>query len=154
MEYPVDIADVAHLAATQDSDVRREMVGLPEGLAGMRPLQQRALVLREWHGLSYREVAAELGVSDSTAETLIVRGRRGLAQQLRGKERGTGSRGRFGFSMPSWLSLKGLLGGGTVLKGVASAASVVVVALTAHHALPVAAPAAATPVRAASSLPD
>src|SRR5260370_40100305 len=93
MEYPVDIADVAHLAATQDSDVRQEIVGLSDALAGMPPLQQRALVLREGHGLTYREVAAELGVSDSTAETLIVRGRRGLAQQLRGKERGTEARG-------------------------------------------------------------
>ena len=44
--------------------------------------QRRAILLREWQGLSYREVAAELEVSQSAVETLIFRARRSLAQGL------------------------------------------------------------------------
>ncbi len=44
--------------------------------------QRRAILLREWQGLSYREIAGELEVSQSAVETLIFRARRSLAQGL------------------------------------------------------------------------
>ena len=44
--------------------------------------QRRAILLREWQGLSYREVAKELDVSQAAVETLIFRARRSLAAGL------------------------------------------------------------------------
>jgi RNA polymerase sigma factor (sigma-70 family) len=44
--------------------------------------QRRALLLREWHGLSYREVAAELATTEAAVETLIFRARRRAAAAL------------------------------------------------------------------------
>jgi RNA polymerase sigma-70 factor, ECF subfamily len=136
VEFPVDIDDVAHLAVTAGEDVQPEILGLSEALSGLSGLQRRALVLREWHGLSYREVAEELGVSHSTVETLIFRGRRSLAERLSAPERDSGKRRRLGLCSP-WLSLKGALGGGVVMKTVvAGAVSVAVVTATVEHALP------------------
>ena len=56
--------------------------GLEEALAGLTPAQRRALLLREWQGLSYREIAAELELSQSAVETLLFRARRSLAKRL------------------------------------------------------------------------
>jgi DNA-directed RNA polymerase specialized sigma24 family protein len=44
--------------------------------------QRRAILLREWQGLSYREISDELELSQSAVETLIFRARRSLAQGL------------------------------------------------------------------------
>ena len=44
--------------------------------------QRRAILLREWQGLSYREIAAELELSQAAVETLIFRARRSLASTL------------------------------------------------------------------------
>src|SRR5919201_2397319 len=59
-----------------------DLVGLSEALTAMPDNQRRAILLREWQGLSYREIAAELGVSKAAVETLIFRARRSLAQKL------------------------------------------------------------------------
>ena len=61
---------------------RDELIGIEDALAAMPEQQRRAILLREWQGLSYREVAAELDVSQSAVETLIFRARRSLAQGL------------------------------------------------------------------------
>jgi RNA polymerase sigma factor (sigma-70 family) len=61
---------------------RDELIGIEDALASMPEQQRRAILLREWQGLSYREVAAELEVSQSAVETLIFRARRSLAQGL------------------------------------------------------------------------
>ena len=57
------------------SRFRRRSPKLPE-------LQRRAVVLREWRGLSYEEIAAELGLTYSAVATHISRGRRLLAAGL------------------------------------------------------------------------
>jgi RNA polymerase sigma factor (sigma-70 family) len=44
--------------------------------------QRRAIVLREWHGLSYHEIADELNLSQSAVETLLFRARRSLVHGL------------------------------------------------------------------------
>jgi RNA polymerase sigma factor (sigma-70 family) len=44
--------------------------------------QRRALLLREWRGLTYREIAAELELSQAAVETLLFRARRTLARGL------------------------------------------------------------------------
>jgi RNA polymerase sigma factor (sigma-70 family) len=56
--------------------------GLDEALAELTPSQRQALLLREWQGLSYREIASELELSQSAVETLLFRARRSLAKRL------------------------------------------------------------------------
>jgi len=63
-----------------------ELFGIEDALAGLPDQQRRAILLREWQGLSYREVAAELGISQSAVETLIFRARRSLAAALEATE--------------------------------------------------------------------
>ena len=59
-----------------------ELFGIEDALATLPEQHRRAILLREWQGLSYREVAAELGLSQSAVEALIFRARRSLAQAL------------------------------------------------------------------------
>ena len=56
--------------------VRRAVRALPENL-------QRALVLREFEGLKYREIAEVMGVTLNDVKVLIHRGRTLLAKRLR-----------------------------------------------------------------------
>ena len=58
---------------------RDELIGIEDALAGMPEQQRRAILLREWQGLSYREIAEELEVTQAAVETLIFRARRSLA---------------------------------------------------------------------------
>ena len=44
--------------------------------------QRRALLLREWRGLSYDEIGSELGLSQSATEALLFRARQNVAQRL------------------------------------------------------------------------
>ena len=62
-----------------DSD---ELIRLPEALDAMPEHQRRALLLREWQGLSYKEIAEELHLSQAAVETLLFRARRSLAAGL------------------------------------------------------------------------
>ena len=59
-----------------------ELIGLQEVLEGMPENQRRAILLREWQGLSYREIGEELQLSQSAVEMLIFRARRALAGAL------------------------------------------------------------------------
>jgi RNA polymerase sigma factor (sigma-70 family) len=71
---------VAH-AATEDEE--GPSVGeLLTALAKIPPQQRQAIVLREFEGRSYAEVAEILGVTTSALETLLFRARRSLAEEL------------------------------------------------------------------------
>src|SRR5712691_9112520 len=59
-----------------------ELIRLQDVLEEMPESQRRAILLREWQGLSYREIAEELELSQSAVETLIFRARRALATGL------------------------------------------------------------------------
>lgn len=59
-----------------------ELIGLTGALASLSDRQRHAILLREWQGLSHREVARRLGLTESAAETLIFRARRSLAAAL------------------------------------------------------------------------
>jgi RNA polymerase sigma-70 factor (ECF subfamily) len=83
VEYPVDVGAIADLVVAPEQEAA-ELRGLPDALARLPTAQQRAIVLREWYGLSYREVATELGLTVSATETLIFRARCRLAQELGG----------------------------------------------------------------------
>jgi RNA polymerase sigma factor (sigma-70 family) len=81
IESPSDF-DVIEEIVPGPSRQRDELIGIEDALASMPEQQRRAILLREWQGLSYREIAAELEVSQSAVETLIFRARRSLAQGL------------------------------------------------------------------------
>ncbi len=59
-----------------------ELLGLSEALRDLPSRQRRALVLRDWQGLSYDEIATEMAVSESAVETLLFRARRKVATAL------------------------------------------------------------------------
>ena len=81
IESPSDF-DVIEEVVPGPSRQRDELIGIEDALASMPEQQRRAILLREWQGLSYREIAEELEVSQSAVETLIFRARRSLAQGL------------------------------------------------------------------------
>jgi RNA polymerase sigma-70 factor, ECF subfamily len=63
-------------------ETAEELIGLDAALEAMPENQRRAIVLREWRGLSYREIADELGLTQTAVEMLIFRARRSLARGL------------------------------------------------------------------------
>jgi RNA polymerase sigma factor (sigma-70 family) len=80
--------------ATQDLDALQDVLATPErgnsvsladltrALSAVPDRQRRALLLREFQGLSYEEISVELGVSVAAVETLIFRARRSVAAEL------------------------------------------------------------------------
>jgi RNA polymerase sigma factor (sigma-70 family) len=85
------------LAAAQDVDALHDVIPTPDrnvpvtadefraALTSMPDAQRRALLLREWRGLSYSEIADRLGLTQSATETLLFRARRTLARRLEEK---------------------------------------------------------------------
>jgi RNA polymerase sigma factor (sigma-70 family) len=123
VEVPGDLAVVEEtVAAPARAD--DELIPLEDALADMPEAQRRALLLREWQGLSYREIAAELEVSQSAVETLIFRARRSLARRLEAPRERLRRAGQ-AFDVGAALSaLKGALSTGAVVKAVAVGAAV------------------------------
>lgn len=78
------LQDVTLLEETIPAPARSadELIGLTDALASLPEQQRRAILLREWQGLSYRELAESLGLSQSAVETLVFRARRSLAAAL------------------------------------------------------------------------
>jgi RNA polymerase sigma factor (sigma-70 family) len=68
--------------AADEKAGREELLGLSEALRQLPVRQRRAVLLRDWQGLSYREIAAELAVSVASVETLLFRGRKRVAATL------------------------------------------------------------------------
>jgi len=99
-----------------------ELFRLQEALEAMPERERRAILLREWQGLSYREIAADLGLSQSAVETLIFRARRVLANGLRGVPAPNKRRAALGLDLSSLLGvLKSLLGGAAAKVAVGAA---------------------------------
>jgi len=133
IESPTDF-DVVEELAPAPSRRADELIGLQDVLEQLPENQRRAILLREWQGLSYREIAEELELSQAAVETLIFRARRALASGLeqpperkRRVVRGTD----LGNLLAGLKSL--LLGGGAAVKvaatvAVVSASTVVVAA--------------------------
>jgi RNA polymerase sigma-70 factor (ECF subfamily) len=82
LESTCDPQDLARVGVAPEGR-REELIGLEDALTRVPEQQRRAILLRDWRGLSYDEVAQQLGVSRAAVETLIFRGRRTLAAQLR-----------------------------------------------------------------------
>ena len=100
-----------------------ELIGLEDALSQLPEQQRRAVLLRDWRGLSYDEVAAQLGVSRAAVETLIFRGRRTLAELLREEPRTTRRRLRSLGDLGSLFSaVKAALTGGAAATKIAATA--------------------------------
>ncbi|MDX6516237.1 MAG: polymerase sigma-70 factor, subfamily [Gaiellaceae bacterium] len=126
------------LAAPQPLEAEA-LIGLGDALAAMPENQRNAILLREWQGLSYAEIAAELGITHAAVETLIFRARRTLAKGL-DAEQSKPRRLVGGLNLGSLATaLKGLLGGAGAAKLVAAGAVVVAAGAAipiVHHAIP------------------
>jgi RNA polymerase sigma-70 factor (ECF subfamily) len=154
VESPADFELVEQLTPAP-SRAGDELIGLQDALERMPANQRRAILLREWQGLSYREIAEELELSQAAVETLIFRARRSLAQGLEQPPETLRARLQRGADLGNVLAmLKSVLVGGSAAAKVAATVAVVsatTVAATApvehrlqpHHGTP--APAATTP---------
>ena len=112
----VELDALASPARSEDEDL---LVLLGEALASMPENQQRALVLREWHGLSSSEVAGQLGMSPPATYALLTRARRSLAHALTALPERT-ALGVITLVYELRSNIKALLGGGAAAKTVAA----------------------------------
>jgi RNA polymerase sigma-70 factor (ECF subfamily) len=133
VESPGDIQEIEELIASPH-DHEDELFGIDDALASLPEQQRRAILLREWHGLSYREVAAEMGITQGAVETLIFRARRGLAAALEAPEAAKPRLKRLAHAFDAsalLASLKSSLSGslnGNIAAGLAIAASATAIA--------------------------
>jgi RNA polymerase sigma-70 factor (ECF subfamily) len=115
VEGPTDVEalDVAAPAVGRPD----ELLGLGDALADMPENLRRVILLREWQGLSYAEIAQTTGQTHAAVETLIFRARRHLAKALAAVNLGT----------PFWVARRWLwasaapakVAAGTVVVGLA-----------------------------------
>jgi RNA polymerase sigma factor (sigma-70 family) len=148
VESPTDF-DIVEEVTPAPSRRADELIGLQDVLEQMPEQQRRAILLREWQGLSYREIGEELELTQAAVETLIFRARRSLAQGLeqpvvvetrKRKRLAAGALGNLVSAAQSFL-----LGGGTVVKvaavvAVAGTGTVVATAPVLRHHPPTARP--------------
>jgi RNA polymerase sigma-70 factor (ECF subfamily) len=100
-----NVDEVQAAASSLSAETLEEVQGLCIALEELTDNQRRAILLREWQGLSYADIAVELGLSVGAVETLLFRARRRLATLLessrRGRRRVGGGSGDAG---PVWIS--------------------------------------------------
>jgi RNA polymerase sigma factor (sigma-70 family) len=82
LESAVDLETLNDSVGRNDPP-REDLAGLGSSLAALPIAQRNALLLREWQGLSYAEIAVRLGLTESAVEAVLFRARRNLAQTLR-----------------------------------------------------------------------
>jgi RNA polymerase sigma factor (sigma-70 family) len=97
------------LASPDHEDARDLLAELPGALDSLPERQRRALLLREWRGLSADEIARELGMSAAATHALLTRARRSLAQALTVPGRAAASLGTLVYELRSWI--KAAVGG-------------------------------------------
>jgi RNA polymerase sigma factor (sigma-70 family) len=124
VEAPHDLDSLQDVIASPERAVSGvSLCELTQALGTIPARQRKALLLREFQGYSYEEIAAELDVGVAAVETLLFRARRAVAQQLE-QTGATQSRGRSAvavvFEAFQWL----FKGGAAPLKLAAVAATV------------------------------
>jgi hypothetical protein len=82
VEAAHDLDALQDVIASPDRNPAISLGELTQALGAIPTRQRRALVLREFQGYSYEEIANELGISVGAVETLLFRARRGISQQL------------------------------------------------------------------------
>ena len=70
-------APSTHAAVTQREDFKN----LREAFGGLPPSQSEVLVMRELEGLSYDEIAARMGITRGSVESMLFRARQGLRDE-------------------------------------------------------------------------
>jgi RNA polymerase sigma factor (sigma-70 family) len=123
VEAPHDLDSLQDVIASPERGSGVSLGELTQALGTIPARQRKALLLREFQGYSYEEIAAELDVTVAAVETLLFRARRAMAQQLE-QTGATQSRGRSAvavvFEAFQWL----FKGGAAPLKLAAVAATV------------------------------
>lgn len=82
LESADDLESLQEVLATPERTASLSVGELTRALGAIPERQRRALLLREFQGMSYEEIAGELGVSVAAVETLLFRARRSVADQL------------------------------------------------------------------------
>ena len=136
VESPSDFAAVQDVLPAPKQESPEDLMRLTEALEHMPESQRRAILLREWQGLSYHEIADELELSQSAVETLIFRARRTLASNLESEAKQPSALSRMRKALDGGMllaAIKGLFEGGAAVKvaAVAVAATGTVVVATA-----------------------
>ncbi len=132
VERPGNLQEIEEFVAPPH-DPGDELLGIDDALAALPKQQRRAILLREWKGFSYREIAAEMELSQGAVETLIFRARRSLAAAL-DDPKTPARRTRLAHAFDGGAlvaSLKAALGGslsGSLATGLAVAASATAIA--------------------------
>ena len=117
------VQDLSYLEDTVAAPERApvELFGLTDALCSIPERQREAILLREWQGLSYAEIADRLELSQAAVETLIFRARRSLSAALeappaRGRRKVLHALDFGGLA----AALKGLFAGSAGVKAVAA----------------------------------
>jgi RNA polymerase sigma factor (sigma-70 family) len=137
VEAPNNFEVLQEIIPGREPPVADELIRLQDVLEEMPENQRRAILLREWQGLTYREISDELGLSQAAVETLIFRARRALAQGLEQDADTWKKRLRRGADVGGAIAcVKTLLGGGgaAAIKIGTTAALVATAAVTAATA--------------------
>lgn len=131
-----DLEGLQDVLATPDRGAGVSIGELTRALGEIPERQRRALLLREFQGLSYDEISKELGVSVAAVETLIFRARRSVAEQLEQ----TKTTGRYGAVAWVFAAFRWLFQGGAaplklaaVTAAVATTATLAVVPAVRDH---------------------
>src|SRR5438132_2188637 len=82
LESVQDLDALQDVLPSPERNARVSIGDLTRALAAIPERQRRALLLREFQGLSYEEMAAELDVSVAAVETLLFRARRAVAKHV------------------------------------------------------------------------
>jgi RNA polymerase sigma-70 factor (ECF subfamily) len=109
VETPRDLDSLDDAVLAAPASEHEAVEELAEALAALPHNLRQAILLREWQGLSYTEIAAAMDTTVSAVETLLVRARRELKATL--ERNGARLRGAAAglFNVPG---LRGLLSGG------------------------------------------
>lgn len=78
VESGVDL-ETLYDSVGRDDPSREDVAELRSSLSTLPPAQREAILLREFQGLSYTEIAARLGLTESAVEAVLFRARRNLA---------------------------------------------------------------------------
>ena len=141
LEAPNDFEVLQEIVPSHEGEQPLELIGLEDALEQMPENQRRAILLREWQGLSYREIGEQLELTQAAVEMLIFRARRALAGALEQPEEVRGKKLRTGRRVSALASLlvgvvKTLFGGGAAIKAVSiAAAAIAVIGESANHTI-------------------
>jgi RNA polymerase sigma-70 factor (ECF subfamily) len=133
VDAPADLSD----------DVAAALAALPER-------QRRALYLREWHGLSYAEIAEMLETTEAAVETLLFRARDSIAVALGARNRRRRSLDLAGFL--GWAKSAAGVGGSKLAAGAAALATATAVGVAGSDSVQVQKAPHARPAAHASTL--